>query len=130
MAKHGKRRRTSRRQSFNSMQKGKSKTQAGGAGAAENVMAAVGDGQTQFNNVMMGSQTSNVIQPISQHVALPVPQSGGRRSVHRRRNGKGRTKKGGYWGAVLEQAIVPLTLLGLQQKFPGRRHNNRTQRRR
>ena len=24
---------------------------------------------------------------------------------------------GGYWGAVLETAIVPLTLLGLQQTF-------------
>ncbi len=128
MAKHGKRS-GSRRTRRGFMQKGKSRTQAGG-GAAENVMAAVGNGQTQFNNVMSGSQTSNVIQPISQHVALPVAQSGGRRSVHRRRNGKGRTKKGGYWGAVLEQAIVPLTLLGLQQKFPGRRNNNRTQRRR
>jgi hypothetical protein len=38
--------------------------------------------------------------------------------------GKGRGKKGGYWGAVLEQAAVPLALLGMQQ-FYGKRHTRR-----
>jgi hypothetical protein len=29
---------------------------------------------------------------------------------------------GGYWAAVLEQAIVPLTLLGIQQTYGRKRH--------
>jgi len=35
-----------------------------------------------------------------------------------------RGKKGGYWGAVLETAAVPLALLGMQQ-FYGKRHTRR-----
>jgi hypothetical protein len=35
-----------------------------------------------------------------------------------------RGKKGGYWGAVLEQAAVPLALLGMQQAY-GKRHTKR-----
>jgi hypothetical protein len=35
-----------------------------------------------------------------------------------------RGKKGGYWGAVLEQAAVPLALLGMQQAY-GNRHTRR-----
>jgi hypothetical protein len=36
-----------------------------------------------------------------------------------------RGKKGGYWGAVLEQAAVPLVLLGLQQSY-GKNHTRRS----
>jgi hypothetical protein len=35
-----------------------------------------------------------------------------------------RGKKGGYWGAVLEQAAVPLALLGMQQAY-GKRHTRK-----
>jgi len=37
---------------------------------------------------------------------------------------RSRGKKGGYWGAVLEQAAVPLALLGMQQ-FYGKRHSRK-----
>jgi hypothetical protein len=125
MAKQGHKKRHSRNRSFKSMQRGKNRTQSkrqSGGGAAEQMLATVGDGQTQFNNVMSNSQTSNVIQPIA-HAA----QTGGKRKSRASR--AGRTRKGGYWGAVLEQAIVPLTLLGLQQKFAGRSRSNKSQRR-
>ena len=37
--------------------------------------------------------------------------------------GRGRSQGiGGYWGAVLETAIVPLTLLGLQQTIRRKKH--------
>lgn len=40
-----------------------------------------------------------------------------------RSRGKGRSQGiGGYWAAVLEQAIVPLTLLGIQQTYGRKRH--------
>ena len=37
---------------------------------------------------------------------------------------KSRGKNGGYWGAVLEQAAVPLALLGMQQVY-GKRYTRR-----
>jgi hypothetical protein len=40
-----------------------------------------------------------------------------------RAKGRGRSQGiGGFWGAVLEQAIVPLTLLGIQQTYGRKRH--------
>ena len=44
-------------------------------------------------------------------------QSMGQMKARGRRQGIG-----GYWGAVLEQAIVPLTLLGIQQTYGKKRH--------
>ena len=43
--------------------------------------------------------------------------NGGRRSRRARR----RSQKGGFWGQMLAQAAVPLTLLGLQQSFKRKR---------
>jgi len=100
-------------------------------------MNNLGNGWTQFMNtlsVQPGSTSqSNTIVPINNANAQPK-MTGGK---HRRRSqmqmqqqmqqqsrGKGRGKKGGYWGAVLEQAAVPLALLGMQQ-FYGKRHSRR-----
>jgi hypothetical protein len=44
-----------------------------------------------------------------------VPQFGGKR----------RRKKGGYWGQVLETALVPFGLLGLQNAYGRRTRKNR-----
>ena len=54
-------------------------------------------------NIPQGSLAQN---------AAPV-QGGGRRK-----------KKGGYWGQVLKQALVPFGLLGLQQLY-GKRHTRK-----
>ena len=43
--------------------------------------------------------------------------NGGRRTRRARR----RSQKGGFWGQMLAQAAVPLTLLGLQQSFKRKR---------
>ena len=84
----------------------------------------VGDAWSQFTRVMGSTNTSNAIT--AAHPAAPVAPT--------QKGGKRRAKKGGYWGAVLEQAIVPLTLLGLQQSVGTRRNNgarrNKTFRRR
>jgi hypothetical protein len=50
---------------------------------------------------------------------------GGKRRQQSKRQMKIRGRSsgiGGYWGAVLEQAIVPLTLLGIQQTYGRKRH--------
>jgi hypothetical protein len=55
-------------------------------------------------------------------------KSGGKRRMRGQSMGQSRAqsrgKKGGYWGAVLEQAAVPLALLGMQQAY-GKRHTQR-----
>jgi hypothetical protein len=35
--------------------------------------------------------------------------------------GKRRTKKGGFWGQVISQALVPFGLWGLQNRFSRRK---------
>lgn len=55
--------------------------------------------------------------PASQPVPITTVNSGGRRSRRARR----RSQKGGFWGQMLAQAAVPLTLLGLQQSFKRKR---------
>jgi hypothetical protein len=118
--------------SFKSRQKGqsksKTKSQKGGNqgpypdSAWGFQLNNVGDLWNQFTRTMDSSSTSNVITPAHAPVAAAHAQKGGK--AKSRSRGRGRGKKGGYWGAVLEQAIVPLTLLGMQQKFKTRRHHN------
>jgi hypothetical protein len=124
----------SRNRSFRASQKGqsksKSKSQKGGNQGVYPDSAwgfqlnNVGDAWSQFTRVMGSTNTSNAITPAH----TPASQIGGKR-----RN-RSRAKKGGYWGAVLEQAVVPLTLLGLQQSVGTRRNQgarrNKTFRRR
>jgi hypothetical protein len=42
---------------------------------------------------------------------------GGRSRSQSRSRSRSRSKKGGYWSHVLKQAIVPFTLLGLQNRY-------------
>jgi hypothetical protein len=102
-------------------------------------MNNLGNGWTQFMNSLsvqpganLGTSQSNNIVPIN-NTNGPVKMTGGKRGRRRAQmqqqqqqqsRGKGRGKKGGYWGAVLEQAAVPLALLGMQQ-FYGKRHSRR-----
>jgi hypothetical protein len=55
---------------------------------------------------------------------LNLVQSAGKRS---------RRKRGGFWGQVINQAVVPLSILGMQQTFKkkrnGRGHTRRHRRR-
>jgi hypothetical protein len=81
-------------------------------------------GQVQ-GNVIIGAQGQNV-QPSSMmpnQSQLNLVQSGGRR----------RRRRGGFLGEVVNQAVVPLTLLGMQQTYRrkrgGKRHTRRHHRR-
>ncbi len=101
------------------------------------MMATVGDGPTQYDNVFMsdksnGSGNSNTI------VGLQGQRAGRGRKGGSQKGGRGlkggshkrRTKKskGGYWGQVISQAIVPFSLLGLQQRY-GRKRSGSTKKR-
>lgn len=79
--------------------------------------ATVGSGDQQWNNVFKQGTPgqSNTI------VGLQGQKAGSR---HKKR----RSKKGGFWGSVINQAIVPFGILGLQQTY-GRKHSNNGTRR-
>ena len=99
---------------------GSKKNRRGGAGAASPSSysdaqsyerATVGTPNMQYNNVfgMNARGHPNAIQGLQGQVA-------GRRRT--------RAKKGGVWGQVINQAIVPFGILGMQQSY-GRRKSAR-----
>lgn len=110
----------------------------GGASAAENMLAVVGPPAVQFANSLglnsaenwatSRSLTSvpvydiNINNPASQvptDPQLALIQSAGRR---RRPRGKGRKgKRGGSFGSIIGQAVVPFSLLAAQQYYGTRR---------
>jgi hypothetical protein len=63
-------------------------------------------------------------QPTAQNLALV--QSAGRR---RKSGSSRRSRRGGLWGEVLNQAIVPLSLLGMQQTYKKRKYGGKHTRR-
>uniref|UniRef100_A0A6C0F391 Uncharacterized protein n=1 Tax=viral metagenome TaxID=1070528 RepID=A0A6C0F391_9ZZZZ len=110
----------------------------GGAGGAANMLTVVGDLPTQITNALtvlpgMNQATvqSNDVVPIANlnianasnvlptQAQLTLVQGGGRR---RRIRGKGRKgKRGGSFGSVIGQAVVPFSLLAAQQYYGTRR---------
>jgi hypothetical protein len=74
-------------------------------------------------NISIGAQGQNANMagmPSAQQLAL-VQKAGKRGS---------RRKRGGIWGSVINQAVVPFSLLGLQQSYRRRSPNNMHTRRR
>ena len=95
--------------------------------AATYESAVVGTPNSQWNRTF--SQTgpnqtsSNAIVGTQYTGSLgykPYQQAGGK-SKSRKAKGNKRTKKGGFWGSVINQAIVPFGLLGLQQRYGKRK---------
>ena len=69
-------------------------------------MAVNGSGDSQFNRVFGNGGNSNVI------IGAQGQKAGGRRS-----------KKGGFWGQIINQAVVPFGILGLQQTYRRKSHH-------
>ena len=78
------------------------------------------------SNIIIGAQGQNAQQPnMPSSQNLSLVQSAGRRRTSRR----SRNKKGGLWGEVINQAVVPFTLLGMQQSYRRKKHGGRKTRR-
>ena len=76
-------------------------------------------------NISIGAQGQNSHQqgtPSAQNLALIQKAGKSRR----------RRKRGGLWGSVINQAIVPFSLLGMQQSYKRKRYGGKktTQKRR
>ena len=87
-------------------------TSAAGYGLAVN-----GTGPEQFARTFEGSGSGPGIYKSVQGVSV----GGGRK----------RSKKGGFWGEIINQALVPFSILGMQQTYRRNKHGGkRTKRRR
>ena len=117
--------------------KHKSKThKKGGAGASNWVISNFGGStEQQFMNTFGPNSTTqsgsliptltgapavlpyNVPQGSVATYVGPGPQNGGKRKGKGKKSGK----KGGYWAQVIEQALVPFGLVGLQNMYGSRK---------
>ena len=52
--------------------------------------------------------------------------SRGRTATRGRTASRGRSRRGGLWGEVINQAIVPLSILGMQQSFRRKKHGGKS----
>jgi hypothetical protein len=69
-----------------------------------------------------GQWSTQPSTPSAQNLSL-VQSAGKRRS-------RSRSRKGGLWGQVINQAIVPFSILGMQQSFRRKKHGGKTHKRR
>lgn len=122
----------------------KSHKMRGGASAASYAMEVVGPENAQFDrvfsqsgpyaqvpgNTIIGTGGQNIPSPsqIPTAAQMNLIQSAGKRRKSRGR--RSRSRRGGFLGAMVNQAVVPLTLLGMQQTYRRRRNANRQTRRR
>jgi hypothetical protein len=83
-----------------------------------------GSGDSQFNRVFgpngSGGQYTGVQ---GQNAGLPA-------TLAQHAGGKRLSKKGGFWGSIINKAVVPFGILGLQQAYSRKRHGGRKTRRR
>ena len=88
---------------------GRRRRMNGGDGAAENALNIVGNGNQQWDNVFKGSgNTSNAL--------VPMNKAGGSR----------RRKRGGVLGEVINTALVPATILAMQNTYGRKRRGGGT----
>jgi hypothetical protein len=94
-------------------------------------MAVNGLGDTQIKNALMTDGTNGKSPSITsvgvqgQNIGLSnqVYKTGGSRGKMSRR------KRGGLWGQVINQAVVPLSILGMQQTYGRKRRGGKKTRR-
>lgn len=86
-------------------------------------MAVNGSGDSQFNRVFGNGGNSNIITGVQgQNSGIPA-------TLAQKAGGK-RSKRGGFWGQIINQAIVPFGILGLQQTYRRKRSGGGKTRRR
>ena len=91
-------------------------------------MAVNGSGDSQFNRVFSQSgmdsrsQSNTIVGVQGQNAGIPATSA--------QKAGGKRNKKGGFWGQIINQAIVPFGILGLQQTYRRKRSGGGKTRRR
>lgn len=124
-AKGGRRRKGSR---------SRGRSRRGGDGGSDWVLKNFGDSNTQWDNTFTNAglaQQGNLLPTVAGAPAVlanNIPQSSLAANAGPMKGGR-RSRRGGYWMNVLNQALVPFGLVGLQNRFSkriGRSNANRT----
>jgi len=105
----------------------RSRGRRGGMGASEWQMKNVGPMDLQVSNAnnspasnaLLITHADGSIQRSQADIKPPAGMMGGRKR-------KGRGKKGGFFGQLISQALVPLGLLGMQQTYGKRSRKHRS----
>jgi hypothetical protein len=96
----------------------------------DRVFSQAGPYASVSGNTSIGAQGQNANMlgtPNASSLSLIQNAGSKRRRSHKKRNTKKRY--GGFLGQVINQAIVPLGLLGMQQTYRRNKHNNNKSRR-
>jgi hypothetical protein len=88
------------------------------------MLATVGKGNVQYDNVFLTDKPTVDGNAI---VGLQGQHAGRRRRKSKTMKNT-KKRKGGYWGQVINQAIVPFGILGLQQSYGRRKHGTKKNR--
>ena len=101
------------------------------------VYNTVGDGMTQFRNALtlqpginLGSLQSNDIEPINNINAQNVEgvPTASNLSLIQKAGNKRRRRRGGNMVAIANQALLPVSLIAMQQGYSNSRKSRRTKR--
>jgi hypothetical protein len=79
-------------------------------------MAVNGTGDNQYNRVFSTTGPDSQY-PSNQSVGVQGQNLGYSPSVSSQKAGNRRRKRGGFWGQIVNQALVPFGVLGMQQTY-------------
>jgi hypothetical protein len=87
------------------------------------MLKTVGSGQEQYNNTFdTNGQMNNSGYPAASGALRGLQgQVAGRRKMRTAQRNNTRKRKGGFWNQVINQAIVPFSILGLQQSYKSKK---------
>ena len=78
------------------------------------MLQTVGKGNTQYDNVFMSNKSDGTGNAI---VGLQGQKAGGKRRKRSLSKKNKKSRKGGYFSEVVNQALVPAALIGMQQSY-------------
>lgn len=84
-------------------------------------MAVNGTGDSQYNRVFSTSGP-DAQYPSNQSVGVQGQNLGYTPTVSSQKAGSRRKKRGGFWGQIINQALVPFGILGMQQTYKKKRY--------
>lgn len=89
-----------------------------------------GSGDEQFNRVFNNSSQSNVLVGAQGQWGQPVGNPSASNLSLVQSAGKSRKRRGGLFGEVISQAVVPFGILGLQQTYRKNRKGGKSRKHR
>ena len=80
-----------------------------------------------YGSAIFGNDVTSQLSRVGQGMTITGMQ--GQRAGAKKRTSSKKSKRGGFWGQMISQAVVPMSLLGMQQTFRRKRRSNKYTRR-